>query len=175
MTRGPPTLAHTPLYATLDAADIRALDARCVWRKVQSGEWVFDHESDGGDVFFVFGGRARVVIGGSGREIILRDIDDGEYFGELSALDGRPLSSERRSIAIRACATKCLPPWSGRSATSMRASTSRSISAFANASAPNCFACPATPPRIGSSCRRRQRMPRSPRESARIAKQSQRS
>jgi CRP-like cAMP-binding protein len=45
------------------------------------------------DVFFVLGGHARVVIGGSAREIILRDIFDGEFFGELSAIDGRPRSA----------------------------------------------------------------------------------
>ena len=33
----------------------------------------------------------------SGREIILRDIHEGEYFGEYSAIDGKP-----RSAAIRA-------------------------------------------------------------------------
>lgn len=92
-TRGAPTLAHTALFASLDPADVRALDARCIWRKVQAEEWIFDHESDGMDVFFVFGGRVRVVIGGSGREIILSDVDDGQYFGELSAIDGRPRSA----------------------------------------------------------------------------------
>jgi CRP-like cAMP-binding protein len=87
------TLAHIPLFGALDPADIRALDLRCAWRKVSAGEWVIDHQSDGMDVFFVFGGRARVVIGGSGREIILRDINDGEYFGELSAIDGQVRSA----------------------------------------------------------------------------------
>jgi CRP-like cAMP-binding protein len=93
MTLAAPTLAHIPLFASLAPADIRALDARCAWRRVKAGEWVIDDHADGMDVFFVFGGRARVVIGGSGREIILRDIDDGDYFGELSAIDGQPRSA----------------------------------------------------------------------------------
>ena len=93
MTAGSSTLAHTPLFAALDPAAVQALDTRCVWRKLRAGEWVIDHQSDGMDVFFVLAGRARVVIGGSGREIILRDIHDGEYFGELSAIDGQPRSA----------------------------------------------------------------------------------
>jgi CRP-like cAMP-binding protein len=93
MTAAAPAMAHIPLFSSLTPEDIRALDARCTWRKVHAGEWVIDHQSSGMDVFFVFGGRTRVVIGGSGREIILRDINDGEYFGELSAIDGQPRSA----------------------------------------------------------------------------------
>jgi CRP-like cAMP-binding protein len=93
MARESESLARTPLFSLLGAEDVRALDSRCIWRKVKAGEWVIDDHSDGTEVFFVLHGHARVVIGGSGREIILRDIHDGEYFGELSALDGRPRSA----------------------------------------------------------------------------------
>jgi CRP-like cAMP-binding protein len=93
MSRGSESLARTPLFASLGESDVRALDTRCIWRTVGAGEWVIDDHSEGTDVFFVLHGHARVVIGTLGREIILRDIHDGEYFGELSALDGRPRSA----------------------------------------------------------------------------------
>ena len=93
MTRDSESLAHAPLFASLDPADVRALDARCVWRRVSAGEWVIDDQSEGADVFFVLSGHARVVIGSPSRRIILHDIHDGEYFGELSAIDGRPRSA----------------------------------------------------------------------------------
>jgi CRP/FNR family transcriptional regulator, cyclic AMP receptor protein len=93
LTRGSESLARTPLFAELGAQDVRALDSRCIWRKVNAGAWVIDDHSDGMDVFFVLGGHARAVIGGSAREIILRDIFDGEFFGELSAIDGSPRSA----------------------------------------------------------------------------------
>jgi CRP/FNR family transcriptional regulator, cyclic AMP receptor protein len=93
MTRDSDSLAHAPLFASLDAADVRALDARCVWRRVSAGEWVIDDRAEGADVFFVLSGHARVVIGSANRRIILHDIHDGEYFGELSAIDGRPRSA----------------------------------------------------------------------------------
>ena len=93
MTRGSESLAHTPLFASLEAKDVHALDTRCIWRRVSAGQWVIDDKSDGADVFFVLSGHARVVIGPAIRRIILRDIHDGEYFGELSAIDGRPRSA----------------------------------------------------------------------------------
>jgi CRP/FNR family transcriptional regulator, cyclic AMP receptor protein len=93
LSRGSESLSRAPLFAELSSQDVRALDSRCIWRKVNAGAWVIDDHADGMDVFFVLGGHARVVIGGSAREIILRDIFDGEFFGELSAIDGRPRSA----------------------------------------------------------------------------------
>jgi CRP-like cAMP-binding protein len=82
-----------PIFAGLSAEDIRALDARCLWRKVAGGEWVLDYQAEGADVYFVFSGLARVVIVSSGREMILRDIREGEYFGHYSAIDSKPRSA----------------------------------------------------------------------------------
>jgi len=93
MIRGRQSLGLTPLFASLAAEDARALDARCTWITVNAGQWVIDDQAEGTEVFFVIGGHARVVIGTSGREIILADILDGEYFGEYSAIDGRPRSA----------------------------------------------------------------------------------
>jgi CRP-like cAMP-binding protein len=87
------TLAKVPVFAGLSAEDIRALDARCLWRKVVGGEWVLDYQAEGADVYFVFSGLARVVIVSSGREMILRDIREGEYFGHYSAIDSKPRSA----------------------------------------------------------------------------------
>jgi CRP/FNR family transcriptional regulator, cyclic AMP receptor protein len=72
---------------------IHRLDRRCIWRRAKANEWGVDYEEQSVDLFFVAFGRLRVtirpVLGG---EIILRDIRDGEFFGELAALDGRPRS-----------------------------------------------------------------------------------
>jgi len=87
------TLAKVPLFADLAADDIRALDSRCLWRRVASGEWVIDYQAEGADVYFVFSGLARVVIVSAGREMILRDIREGEYFGHYSAIDAKPRSA----------------------------------------------------------------------------------
>ena len=87
------TLARAPLFSGLDAEDIRDLDARCQWRRLAAGEWVIDYQGAGRDVYFVFSGHARVEIVSAGREMILRDIKEGEYFGHYSAIDGKPRSA----------------------------------------------------------------------------------
>jgi CRP-like cAMP-binding protein len=49
---------------------------------------------EGSDLYFVAQGRVRVLIQAiSGKETILRDIGDGEFFGELAAIDGLPRSA----------------------------------------------------------------------------------
>ena len=54
---------------------------------------MLDYESGGTDLFFVLQGHVRVSIAAAGREVILRDIHDGEFFGELAAIDQRPRSA----------------------------------------------------------------------------------
>src|ERR1700761_608468 len=87
------TLAKIPLFSGLTPDEIRALDARCFWKKVGGGEWVIDYQAESADVYFVFSGLARVVMVSAGREMILRDIREGEYFGHYSAIDAKPRSA----------------------------------------------------------------------------------
>ncbi len=95
------TLAKFPLFAGLAGDDIRMLDSRCLWRRVPGGEWVIDYKGDGADVYFVANGLARVVIVSAGREMILRDIREGEYFGHYSAIDGKARSAA--IVAVTDC------------------------------------------------------------------------
>ena len=93
MVQATETLARIPLFRSLDEDAVRRLDARCTWRRAAAKEWVLDYESGGTDLFFVLQGHVRVSIAAAGREVILRDIRDGEFFGELAAIDGRPRSA----------------------------------------------------------------------------------
>ena len=88
------TLAKVPLFRSLEPADIRRLDTQCSWRSVSADEWIIDYEEETDDVFFVVSGAVRVKIQSvAGREVLLREISPGEYFGELSGFDGQPRSS----------------------------------------------------------------------------------
>ncbi|WP_431858119.1 Crp/Fnr family transcriptional regulator [Azospirillum sp.] len=94
MSRPTDTLAGFPLFRSLDPAELAALSARCLWRRVEAGQWIIDHEDEGTDVFFVLAGLVRVTIRAvSGREVILRDIPAGEFFGEMAAIDGKARSA----------------------------------------------------------------------------------
>lgn len=89
----PATLAQFPLFRTLDPQSVQRLESACSWRRVSAGEWVVDHEAQGTDVFLVLQGQVRVIVSVGGRDTILRDIQAGEFFGELAALDLKPRSA----------------------------------------------------------------------------------
>ena len=88
------TLAKVGLFRSLDATAIRHLDTQCFWRRAPRDTWIIDYQDSSSDVFFVVSGSVRVKIQAvSGREILLREIGAGEFFGELAAIDGQPRSS----------------------------------------------------------------------------------
>ena len=88
------TLCRSPIFAQLSDVDIARLNARCVWRRVRAGEFFPDESTNDCALSIVTNGRVRAVRMVNGREIILRDIAEGEYFGELSAIDGRGGSAQ---------------------------------------------------------------------------------
>ena len=94
MPRPIETLEHVPMFSSLERPVIDQLNARCVWRRVPAKEWVIDYQDEGIDVFFVVAGAVRVLIySKSGREVILADIEEGGFFGELAPIDGQPRSA----------------------------------------------------------------------------------
>jgi CRP-like cAMP-binding protein len=94
MSRKTETLAKIGLFRSLDAAAIEALDTQCSWRRASRSQWLMDYQDTSNDVFFVVSGTVRVKLQAvSGREVLLREIDAGEFFGELAAIDHQPRSA----------------------------------------------------------------------------------
>jgi len=88
--RGRGTLAHIPLFRSLDAETIRRLDARCSWRRAQAKAWPIEYGEVETEIVFIVSGSARVLIRTHPeREVILHDIPAGGFFGEMSAIDGQ--------------------------------------------------------------------------------------
>lgn len=82
-----------PLLAGLepDAKD-RALSALS-WRNYKAGQTILTQNDDHDDVLFLANGRLLAVyLTDEGREIIFSAMSRGDYFGELTALDGAPRS-----------------------------------------------------------------------------------
>jgi CRP/FNR family transcriptional regulator, cyclic AMP receptor protein len=89
-----PTLAGIPLFKSLVGEAIRRLDTQCIWRRAKAKEFVLEYQDGGTDLYFVTQGHLRVLIQtSSGKDSILRDIRDGEFFGELAAIDSQPRSA----------------------------------------------------------------------------------
>ena len=94
MTRQSETLAKVSLFRSLSVSAVQRLDTQCIWRRASPKEWIIDYQDDSNDVFVVISGSARVKLQAlSGREVLLREIEAGEFFGELSAIDRQPRSS----------------------------------------------------------------------------------
>src|SRR3977135_49284 len=94
MSRKTETLARIGLFRSLDAAKIELLDTQCSWRRATRNQWIVDYQDTRSDVFFVVSGTVGVKLQSvAGREILLREINAGEFFGELAAIDNQPRSS----------------------------------------------------------------------------------
>lgn len=87
------------LFADADEAVLERFARRCVSRHFEAGQCIVSRDAPGRDVHFVVHGVVRVAafsIGG--RQLTYRDLHRGEWFGDLSAIDGRP-----RSADVHAC------------------------------------------------------------------------
>ena len=110
MARHVETLARFGLFEGLDAEDIRRLDTQCLWRRYAMGTEILGYKDHGTDVYFVAAGKVRVLVPSvKGKDTIFRDIDAGEFFGELAAIDGK-----ERSASIVALTNATLAKMSGR-------------------------------------------------------------
>jgi CRP/FNR family transcriptional regulator, cyclic AMP receptor protein len=94
MHRHSETLARIGVFKDLDSDEINRLDTQCAWRRVDAGSEILSHLDTSSDVYFVAAGTVRVVISSiRGRETVFRDIHEGEFFGELSAIDAKERSA----------------------------------------------------------------------------------
>ena len=94
MNRKTETLARIGLFRSLNTGEIAPLDTQCSWLRASRNQWLIDYQDTSNDVFFVVSGTVRVKLQAvSGREVLLRLIGAGEFFGELAAIDNQPRSA----------------------------------------------------------------------------------
>ncbi|WP_158595899.1 Crp/Fnr family transcriptional regulator [Oleomonas cavernae] len=87
-------LAKISLLNGLTEAELTDLARVSRWHRFDEGEVVFDRQSDCRGVYLVVEGEVDVVnYSNQGREIAYARVRAGEFFGELSAIDGEPRSA----------------------------------------------------------------------------------
>ena len=102
------TLARFKLFEGLPAAELRTLEQRCRFRRYVRDTTIVDYQENKTDVFFIVNGQVRVTIfSKAGREVAFRDLDAGELFGELSAIDGKPRAAN--VVALTECVLAAMP------------------------------------------------------------------
>jgi CRP/FNR family transcriptional regulator, cyclic AMP receptor protein len=108
MTQASGTLRPFALFEGLSTAELRALEQRCRFRRYERDAAIVDYQENKTDVFFIIQGQVRVTIfSKAGREVVFRDLETGELFGELSAIDGKPRAAN--VIALTECVLASMP------------------------------------------------------------------
>jgi uncharacterized membrane protein len=87
-------LKEVPLFQFLDDAERAALADRLELERYPAGEEVLRVGEPGGAIFLVRSGEAEVFVkNDTGDRIVLEVVQCGDFFGELSLLDGGPRSA----------------------------------------------------------------------------------
>ena len=82
-------LKQFPILSDLTDTQLDKFGYRCNWVSYEAGEMIIDHLEPSHDVRFIASGSVRIVVRMvEGREVIFNDFGPGQYFGELSAIDG---------------------------------------------------------------------------------------
>ncbi len=91
---GKNNLRSISLLEDLDKATIKRLEEISDWYWYPEGELIFDRTDTGTEVYLIVEGSVRVVgHAKSGQEVAFVDLHAGQYFGELSAIDGQARSA----------------------------------------------------------------------------------
>jgi len=103
------SLDNIDLFAGLNPEQRQQIVVKCSWKNYAPNKQILEKSSTSRDVFFVVSGSVNIVnFGASGREVAYATVDAGHYFGELSAIDGRPRSAN--VIANKECLLASLSP-----------------------------------------------------------------
>lgn len=87
-------LSDIPLFSSLDRDEGERHGKSCLWKDYEAHELVIDVDEETSDVRFVVSGLVRVINRFSlGKEVILGEMRDGDFFGELAAIDGETRSA----------------------------------------------------------------------------------
>jgi len=83
------SIANIPIFSTLSEIDLDSYSRRCTWRSYDENELIIDYEEETRDVRFIVSGKVRIILRiATGKEVILTEMKDGDFFGEIAAIDG---------------------------------------------------------------------------------------
>lgn len=88
------TLQKIPLFFGLSEASLSRLEALVRERALERDQLVIRQSEPGNSMFVILEGRVKVSLhGDDGKEVILSVLKAGDFFGEMSLLDGQPRSA----------------------------------------------------------------------------------
>jgi CRP/FNR family transcriptional regulator, cyclic AMP receptor protein len=88
-------LRRIALLEGLGDACVERIAAACSWRRHEAGRQIVRRDAKDRDVHLLVDGRIRsTAYASSGRQVTFRDLEAGDLFGELAAIDGRMRSAD---------------------------------------------------------------------------------
>lgn len=92
-------LRQVSLFSDLSDKDLRELESVVRERSFRKNEVIFHAQEPGNALFVIKRGRVKISMDDrSGKEIILRILEAGDFFGEMSLLDDEPRSATVSSL-----------------------------------------------------------------------------
>jgi CRP/FNR family transcriptional regulator, cyclic AMP receptor protein len=130
-------IRRVPLFSMLNAAQGESVAQAVIKRRFKRGETIVDQGKKSNALFIILTGRARVFTSDTrGREVILANMNPGDYIGEMSLIDNEPHSASVRAevqtdvlMLGRTDFARCLPENSSMAYTVMKGLVQRLRSA----------------------------------------------
>ena len=95
----PDVLNYIPLFKSLSPEDRAELATLLRVQRVKKGEVLFRKESEGSTLYIIQEGAIKIVLSSKlGDEMIVTIFSKGDFFGEMSLLDGMPRSADAVAI-----------------------------------------------------------------------------
>ncbi len=87
-------MKHVPLFAKMPDSDVSQIADQCVRRECHKDHVILVEEELGQTLFIILRGTVKITrTSDEGREVIIAILKTGDFFGELSLLDGKGRSA----------------------------------------------------------------------------------
>ncbi len=91
-------IRRVPLFAMLTPSQAESVSEAVIKRRFKRGELVVEQGKKSNALFIILTGRCRVFTSDArGREVILANMQPGDYIGEMSLIDNEPHSASVRA------------------------------------------------------------------------------
>jgi CRP/FNR family transcriptional regulator, cyclic AMP receptor protein len=92
-------LRRHPVFGSLDAEHVARLSAYATTRAIARGVTIFTKGDAGSSLFAVCSGTVRISVPSpDGRDAVFNLVKEGEIFGEIALLDGRPRTADATAM-----------------------------------------------------------------------------
>jgi len=92
-------LKYVPLFASLDDAAARHLRSLLLVQNIASNTAIFRAGDSGDSLCLIESGRVRIsVTDEDGKLLVLAELAEGDFFGEMALIDGKPRSADATVI-----------------------------------------------------------------------------